>query len=426
MSLNRRKFLKTTLAGVAGSALLTGADKTEILDSMLPLSSRAKGAGDERYWQLVRKQFRFIPGLHYFNNASLGPSPAYVTDAAAKFRQTLESFPSKYMWGGWHEEIEQVRIKAASMFNALPEEIALNHNTSEGLSLVAHSLQLQAGDQVILSDHAHLTAINPFRFYQESKGVKLVRPKLPLLPESKEEIVEVFTRAISDKTRMIVLSHMVNTNGMILPVKEICEIAKARGILTLVDGAQTPGMIKVDVKDIGCDFYATSGHKWMMGPKGTGIFYARLDKQNLLTPIMAAKPMGEDKGARRFENYNTRNLPDVLALGSAIDFHNLLGEKEKAERILYLKSYLLKSVAQRPYLKLRMPVSDELSAGICSVEVAGKGVVDVAVLLDKKYKIALRPMPMLGINGLRVSTSICITPTEIDKLIKALDVIHAS
>ena len=423
-TINRRGFLKATLSCVAGSALLSDVDKEQLMAGVAQLSGGSGRAGDERYWSLVRQQFRFAEGLKYFNNASLGPSPAYVTDAATKFRQTLESYPAKYMWGGWLQEIEGVREKAAALFNCHPDEIALNHNTSEGLSLVARSLELKGGDEVILSDHAHLTALNPFLFYQEGKGVKLVRPQLPLLPGNKAEILEVYKRAVTDKTKVIVISHMVNTNGLILPVKEICAMARSRGIRTLVDGAQTPGMIKIDVKDMGCDFYATSGHKWLMGPKGTGIFYARLDKQHLLTPLMAAKPVPEEKGARRFENYNTRNLPDVLALGSAIDFHNLLGEKQKSERISFLKSYLGREVEKRSFLRLRMPASDQLSAGISSVEMKGKKVVEVAQALDKEYRISVRPMPMLAINGLRISTSICVTPGEIDFMMRALDNIY--
>jgi selenocysteine lyase/cysteine desulfurase len=161
------------------------------------------------------------------------------------------------------------------MLGASAEEIALIHNTTEGMNLVAASLDLKPGDEVIVADHEHYSGTIPWQYWQEPKGVRLVRPTLPILPSGTGEIVDVYRRAITPRTKVISMCHVVNTNGMILPVQEVAEMARPHGILVAVDGAQAPGMINVDLHDLGCDFYAASAHKWLFSPKGVGIFYAR-------------------------------------------------------------------------------------------------------------------------------------------------------
>ena len=166
-----------------------------------------------------------------------------------------------------------------------------------------------------------------------------MRPTLPILPIRPDEIVEVYRRAITPRTRVISMCHVVNTNGMILPVKEVAAMARARGILVAVDGAQAPGMINVDLHDLGCDFYAASSHKWLFSPKGVGVFYARQESQALLKPLIVCRGW-DDPSIRRLENYNTRNLPEVLGLGVAFDFQNLMGPDRRQARIFELKKYL--------------------------------------------------------------------------------------
>jgi selenocysteine lyase/cysteine desulfurase len=342
-----------------------------------------RGDDSEDYWELVKAQFTFASGLYYFNNASLGPSPELVADATENFRRTLDGFPSKYMWGGWNTDKELVRKKVAQAVGASPEEIALIHNTTEGMNVIAASMDLEPGDEVILADHEHSSGTIPWKYWQESKGIKLVRPTLPLLPESPGEILDVYRAAITPRTRVISMCHMVNTNGMILPVREVAELSRPRNILVAVDGAQTAGMFPFDLHEMGCDFYAASSHKWLFSPKGVGIFYVRQDAQRHLRPLIVASGY-EDESVRRFENYNTRNLPELLGLGVAIDFHNLLGPERKGDRIFSLKRYF-----------------------------------------REKININVRPMSSFGLNGLRISLSVFNTKEDIDYLVRALEEIAA-
>jgi selenocysteine lyase/cysteine desulfurase len=407
MQNTRRSFL-------SGSAVEAMADRVEDVAS----ASADANLGRD-YWRLVQRQFRLEPGLVYLNNASLGPSPALVADATEAFRRQLDAFPSRYMWGGWSEEKETVRSKAAVLLGASPEEIALIHNTTEGMNLIASSLDLEPGDEVIVADHEHPSGTIPWQYWQEPKGVKLVRPILPILPGDPGEIVEVYRRAITPRTKVISMCHVINTNGMILPVKALSEMARARGIQVAVDGAQAPGMINVDLHDLGCDFYAASAHKWLFSPKGVGIFYARQESQAHLKPLIVARGW-EDESIRRFENYNTRNLPEVLGLGVAFDFQNLIGPERRQARIYALKKYLRDRIGEDHAFVIKTPANDKLSAGITTVEVKGHEVREVAKTLAERYRIDCRPMMSHGLNGLRISLSIFNSENQVDTLVGGL------
>lgn len=411
---DRRSFVSTALAALGGSSLLAA-----VPDEARAFATASTDGEGETYWRLVARLFALEPGLHYFNNASLGPSPRMVADATEKFRRTLDAFPSRYMWGGWKEEKEAVRSKAAALFGVDAEEIALIHNTTEGMNLVASSMVLEPGDEVILADHEHASGTVPWQYWQEPKGVKLVRPTLPILPTSPDEIVDVYSRAITPRTRVISMCHIVNTNGMVLPVREVSEMARKRGIVVAVDGAQSAGMLHFDLHELGCDYYAASSHKWLFSPKGVGVFYARQKAQQLLRPLIVAHGW-DDRSVRRFENYNTRNLPEVLGLGAALDFHQLIGPERKQNRIYELKQHLWAKLDGDAGFRIKTPEDDRLSCGIVTVEVVGMDVKQAAAQLAERHSIDCRPMSTHELNGLRLSLSIFNTRDHVDLLVSAL------
>lgn len=411
----RRGFVTSTMGALGATALFS-----EIGTATAAAAREFSSMADDRaFWRLVQKQFRLEPGLIYFNNASLGPSPALVADATESYRRTLDGFPSRWMWGGWKDEFEAVRTRGAALLGASAEEIALNHNTTEGMNLIAFSLDLKPGDEVIAADHEHWSGTVPWEYWQLPKGVRLVRPVLPLLPNDPDEIVEVYRRAITPRTRVISMCHVVNTNGMILPVKEVSDMAHDSGILVAVDGAQAPGHIHVDLHDLGCDFYAASAHKWLFSPKGVGVFFARRESQHLLRPLIVAHGW-EDESIRRLENYNTRNLPEVLGLGVAFDFQNLMGAQRRTTRILELKHIFRNRLKGNSAFSIKTPADDRLSAGIQTVEVVGHDVRKVAEQLAENHHIDCRPMATHTLNGLRISLSVFNDEEQIDELVTAL------
>ncbi|MTB50791.1 aminotransferase class V-fold PLP-dependent enzyme [Lewinella sp. W8] len=417
---SRRSWLRNSVLGLAGSTLLTPQRLSALRGHQHRLDGELSGDPDsEKYWALVREHFSFAENLRYFNNGSLGACPTYVVEATNAFRATLDGFPSKYMWGGWQDQKEAVRGKVAAMLHVSPETIALIHNTTEGMNLIASSMDLAAGDEVLLSNHEHTSARIPWKYWQEGKGVVLKTVNLPLIPEGPQEIVEAFRQAITPRTRVISLVHLTNTNGMILPVKAISEMAHAHGILVAVDGAQSMGMINIDLEDLGCDFFTSSSHKWTFSPKGMGVFYAREAAQKHLRPLIVCRGY-EDESIRRLENYNTRNLPELLGLGAAMDYRNLIGGEEIERRIYALKAYLREAIAQDERLVLKTPGSDLLSAGIQTVELREHQVGEVKQKLADEFHIDCRPMGSHGLNGLRISLAIYHTKADVDYLVEAL------
>ncbi len=419
--MDRRDLLKYSFSGLAASALMSTGLRSAFVEKLENTGHKlVSDRNDEDYWRLVKSEFVFEEGLYYFNNASLGPCPKMVVDATNQFRALLDGFPSRYMWGGWQEEKENTRQKVADMFSVDKEEIALIHNTTEGMNLIAHSFELGPGDEVILADHEHASGTIPWVHWSEIRGFKIVRPKLPILPESKEELVEVYRKAITPNTKVISMVHGTNTNGMILPVKEVSAMAHKQGIYVAVDAAQTAGTFKIDLHDLGCDFYAASGHKFMFGPKGMGVFYAKKDSQSQLKPLIVSRAHFRDESIRRLENYNTRNLPELLGMGTAVDYYNLIGAEKREARMRALKAYFRAALAGDDRFRFKTPVQDELSCAIQNVEVVGRKVGEVKKKLFDEYKIDCRPMSGLGINGLRISLSVFTTKADVDYLVEAL------
>lgn len=420
---SRRNFLRQLGQGTLGSfaAPLFGAG---LLTSWEAIGLDNPQNKTEAYWDLVKSQFNLAEGLHYFNNASLGASSTHIQQATNTFRNLLDGFPSKYMWGGWEDEKEEVRRKVANLFSVSPEEIALTHNTTEGMNLIARSFDLNPGDEVILADHEHASGTIPWEVWQETKGITLVRPELPILPKTVSDLVEVYEKAITPKTKVISMCHIVNTNGMVLPVKQVSKMAHEKGILVAVDGAQSAGMFTIDLRDLNCDFYTASSHKWLFSPKGVGIFYAKKESQDFLKPLIVARGH-TDTSIRRLENYNTRNLPEVLGLGASIDFHHIIGGERIHQRTFELKKYFRSKLEGDSRFTIKTPALDDLSGAIQVVEVNGQDVKDVKEQLWDRYGIDCRPMSSKGLNALRLSFAIYITKKDIDYLVAALKALAA-
>ena len=414
---DRREFIKSLGLGIALPHVNVA---SQVVGQKDPIDFRSMSSEDsESFWKLVKSQFVFADQLQYFNNASLGGSPLSVQNMTTTARNILDAFPSKYMWGGWKEEKETVRNKVATLLSVSPEEIALIHNTTEGMNLIARSFNLNPGDEIILADHEHTSGRICWEVFQEARGVKIVRPELPILPEDDDEIIELYRKAITPQTKIISMCHIVNTNGMMLPVKAISEMAHQHGILVAVDGAQSAGMIDIDLHDMACDFYTASAHKWLFAPKGTGILYAKESSQHQLHPLVVCRGY-TDKTIRRLENYNTRNLPEVLGLGAAIDFINSIGIDKIEKRSYDLKKYFRNKVSQYSTFKLKTPAPDTLSSAIQVLEVLNRDVKDAKDFIFKNNRIDCRPMSTFGLNAMRFSFAIYITKEDIDDLVEAL------
>lgn len=421
ISSNRRDFLKKMSLGTASTLLFPHLAENLNFEKA-QFKTNTFNNSEEAFWESIKSEFKFENNIRYFNNASLGSSPLPVQTATNIYRATLDGFPSKYMWRDWYDDKEVVRQLVAEFFSVSNEEIAIIHNTTEGMNLIARSFDLKPGDEVIIANHEHSSGTIPWQVWQESKGVKLIRPELPMLPSTKDEVIEVYRKAITPRTKIISMCHIVNTNGMILPVKEVSEMAHELGIKVAVDGAQSAGMFTINFQDLGCDYYAASAHKWLFAPKGIGVFYARKDSQDDLKPLVVARGY-EDTSIRRLENYNTRNLPEYLGLGESVKFLNGIGMPNIHKRSYNLKDYFLSKINLSDKFLVKTPASDDLSCAIQTLEIKGMNVNDVNKKLFEDYNIDTRPMSSFGLNGSRISFGIYITKKDIDYLVDALNAI---
>ncbi len=283
---SRRGFLLDFSGALSASAFwATGTDPLLAKTSEeIRARSQSQDKDDEEFWAFIRKQFMLEPGLIYLNSGTTGAMPRPVFEAQGRYQRMLAENP-KVRGLFEHMVAEEVRKKAAQFIGADVEETALTHNTTEGLNIVAHGLPLKAGDQVLITDQEHPAHREPWRLRSKRDGIDVTEVKIPTPLPDAATFVKLFEAAMTSRTRVIAIPHIPTTTGMISPAREICALARAKGIFSLLDGAHCVGQIKFNVKELGCDFYACSPHKWLHAPLGNGIFYVRRELQNILWPL---------------------------------------------------------------------------------------------------------------------------------------------
>jgi cysteine desulfurase / selenocysteine lyase len=417
---SRRQFLGSLSGGLAGSLILRHAGEAAPLPSP-ELTPAAAGPNDEHYWGLVRTQFPLRAEPVYLNNGTMGPSPYPVLDAV---RAEMEDIDRAGRYGGW----DVARPVVASFINAEPEEISLTHNVTEGISVVACGIPLKPGDEVILTDHEHVGNALPWLARARRDGI-VIRSFSPALTAA--GTLERISSLLTGRTRAIAVPHITCTTGHVLPAKEICALGRSKNIYTMIDAAHTPGMMPLDVKAMGCDFLASCGHKWMLGPKGTGFLYVRKEMLEVLEPYWMGG--GSDAGwdvrkgtmafrgdAHRFD-FASQNAALYVGLNAAIDFIDRIGIDTIRARDLMLAGHLrsrLEELGDR--VKILTP-SEEGSFGAVVAFQLKKTPYDVLYkFLLEERKITTRMVPESGVNCNRISTHIYNSRAEVDRLVEAV------
>ena len=416
---HRRAFI-TQLASLAGApaiSSLLAVDRAfaRTLDS-LPLSQ-----DDETAFAALRDGYLLDPGITYFNHGSIGTIPRAVQQARAAYLDVCESNPWLYMWGGaWEEPREIVREKAAALLGCSDSEVAFTHNTTEGFNTLAAGLPLGPGDEVLFSSLNHPGASIAWRHYAETRGFKVKRFDFPILDVpnmTAGDVLDAYDRNISRTTRVLVFPHIDNMVGLRYPVKKLAALAHDRGIeFVAVDGAQAIGMIDAKPGTMGVDFYCTSPHKWLQAPKGLGLMYVRRDLQQRLRPLWVTWGQQRWKGTVRiFEDYGTRNLPEVITLGDAIDFQMKLGAREKEARYRTIWEHFRSAAERAGHVVWRSPTSWSLSASLYAVEIRERDSRDVFDRMYRQHGFVFRPFSTQGLNTVRVSPNVFNTETEIER-----------
>jgi len=423
MSISRRDFVKSLLGGAIGSAIALTPWRRSPADDItsLPDINGREHPYNERYWALVRAHFILDKDIIYLNNGSLGPSPKSVLFAVHHRMRLLAENPAYYMWSVLLPQLEEVRKKAASFLGVSADEIAFPRSTTEGMSIVAAGLPLKRGDEVITTNQEHPGGLCCWQLKAKRDGIVLKQFKVPTPPKNKEEILNRLEDQITKRTRVISVSHILFTTGLVLPVKEICDLAHQKGILVVLDGAHPVGMIDVNISQIGCDFYATSPHKWLLAPKGTGILYVKKDHFERLWPSIASSGWDDTRSARRYERYGTRNIPEALGVGDAIDFQNTIGKDRVEKRGRELATYLKKRLLEIDGVKLLTPMDPGMSAALTAFSIRDIPYNRIMDKLRERYNIFSRGIPDAGLNAVRLSTHIYNTYDQVDKAVEVIE-----
>ncbi len=419
---NRRRFLTTLVGGAAATTVVptalasTGLEKRSLASlrrALKPLSP-----DDERYWQLVKEQFSLRPGLIMMNAANLCPSPYPVVDAVQSLTASVDADASFQNRAKFSELREAGRSLLAEYVGADADEIAITRNTSEGNNTVLNGLTLGEGDEVVIWDQNHPTNNVSWDVRADRWGFTVVRVSTPPAPRSSEELIQAFVDAFTPRTRVLSFSHVSNVSGVAVPAKELCGVARNRGILTLVDGAQTFGAVRVAMHDMGCDFYTGSSHKWFVGPKEAGILYVRRDQVENLWPsdVGVGWNSALENGAQKFENLGQRDDAAVAAMGTAAEFHQTIGVDFIEARVRALAARLKESVADRfPNVQFVTPLDSKLSAGVVIFSLPGVSGRDLFERLYRDHHVGCAPT-----GGIRFSPHLYNTMGEVDRVVEAI------
>lgn len=374
---------------------------------------------DEDFWAWIREAYTVSPNIINLNNGGVAPQPKVVQDAHIRYYQYANEAPSYYMWQILDQGREPLREKLALLCGCDKEEVAINRNSTEGLNTVIFGLNLKAGDEVVLTKQDYPNMINAWKQREKRDGIKLVWLDLPLPMENEDEIAAFYTKAFTSKTKVVMVTHLINWTGQIMPVRKIADAARARGIEVIADGAHTLAHFDFKIPDLGCDYYAASLHKWLSAPFGSGLLYIKKEKiKNVWALLSNNEPDGTD--IRKFESLGTRSFASEMAIGAAVDFHDVMGNKRKEERLRYLKNYWVDQIKDLPKVSFNQPKSNTLSCAIASVAIQGKKPEEIAGELFSKHKIHTVAINWENIHGVRVTPNVYTSLKDLDKLASAL------
>jgi len=340
-NLDRREFLGS-LAKPAALATVAISNPTLMAKAITKIKTAVGNpkdvARDESYWREIQQGYTADRGLINLNNGGVSPSPTVVMNALKRHLDFSNTSPAYSMWRILEPQKETVRRRMARFFNCDPEEIAITRNASEGLQICQNGIDLKAGDEVLTTTQDYGRMIATFKQRECRDGIVMKQFKIPIPAENENEIVRLFEKNITPKTKMILMCHMINITGQILPVKKVVRMAKKYNIPVIVDGAHTFAHFDFNIDDLGCDYYATSLHKWLSAPFGTGMLYVRRNKIVDLWPMQAAWTSDCKKDdIRKFEEIGTHPCPNKIAIGDALTFQQGIGSKNKEARLIYLR-----------------------------------------------------------------------------------------
>ncbi len=376
---------------------------------------------DEDYWRLLARQFPLESGLIYMNAANVCPASRPVLDRHLGLLRDFQANPSFQNRDKYAAMEERVRRKIAALLNVENNEIAMVRNTSEGSNTVVRGLDLKPGDEVLITSHNHPSNNDSWKVRAARDGIVVKAATVPVPATTTADLLNRISDAATSRTRVIAVTHVTNTAGLKFPVKEIAEIARKRGAWFHLDGAQSFGALDVDLRAIGCDSYASSMHKWPMGPLEAGILYVRQDRQKELWPsIVTAGWSDKIEGARKYEVFGQRDDPRLASLEAAMDFLALVGMKRIERRVQQITTALKQGFANSDALVMRTNIEPELAHGVVKVDLKNGRLKQAYDTLWSRDRLSIAMTASGDTAGLRFSPHIYNSMDEVERVVAAV------
>ena len=421
-AIGRRGFVGSAVGalGAAHVAALSASAAEIAAELAAHPGSPAETAADETFWAAVARAFTVDRSLVNLNNGAVSPSPAFVQEAMKRHLDYSHTAPSYTMRRVLEPQREGVRTRLAREWGVHPEEVALTRNASEGLQICQLGYDLKPGDEVVTTTQDYGRMITTFRQRERREGIVMRLVRVPVPAEDPEVVVKSFEEAIGPRTRLILLCHMINLTGQILPVGEVVAMARRRGVDVIVDGAHALAHFPFRLDELECDNYSTSLHKWLFAPHGTGMLYVRRERIPEIWPLMAA--VSEmDGDIRKYEEIGTHPAANYLAIGEALTFHQGLGAERKAARLVYLRDYWANRLLASDRVSLNTSQRPGFACGIGNVRIDGLDPIPLATWLFDAHRIISTPIGHEECPGLRICPSVYTTLEELDRFCEAIE-----
>jgi selenocysteine lyase/cysteine desulfurase len=376
-------------------------------------------ARNEDFWLKIRKGYRLNEEYLNLENGYYCMMPEETLNHYIDHVKHVNFLASRYMRTVQFENRNIVRERLAKMAGCSAEELIITRNTTESLDLVIGGLPWKKGDEAIMAEQDYGAMLNMFRLVNERYGVVNKRVSLPNHPASDEEIIKLYEEQISEKTKLIMICHLVNISGQVLPVKKICDMAHKHGVEVMVDGAHAFAHLNFKIEELGCDYYGTSLHKWLSAPLGAGFLYVRKDKVEKLWPLFAESEKPKDD-IDRLNHMGTTPVHVDLGIANAIDFHEAIGAERKQERLKYLKKYWTEQLKDHPKIIINTPWESKRHGAIANVLIEGMTSFELSKRLMDDYQIWTVAINRPNVHGSRITPNLYTTTKELDRFVAAL------
>jgi selenocysteine lyase/cysteine desulfurase len=415
----RREFwtqIVTPAAAALAAAELSPAGFARALDALAQTSGDdpARSARDEDLWFEVQQAFTVDRSVINLNNGGVSPAPAVVQDAHKRRLDFSNELPAHNLWQVLEPRKEGVRAGLARLFGCEAEEIAITRNASESLETCQLGIELGRGDEVVTSDQDYPRMLATFDQLERRRGIAVRKIKLPVPCEDAAEIVRRYDAAITPRTRLVLMCHVINLTGQVLPVKAVVRMAREKGVPVVVDGAHSFAHLDFRRDDLDCDYFGTSLHKWLFAPHGTGMLYVRRERIEALWPLMGSNAaMAAD--VRKFEEIGTHPAAQILSIGEALAFHSGIGPARKEERMRYLRERWAQRLARSERVRFNSSFAREHSCGIGNFRVEGLDTARLQAHLWNDRRILTTLIVHEDFEGLRITPSVYTTLAELDR-----------